>query len=273
MKRSAASVARTALLAFVGACAPLATTPDDAALDRDVGAESLDAMPASCSAASEVVHFDTTDGVTLEADLRTTGAAGAPAVVLLHMIPPSNDRHNYPPAFIDALISRGIDVLNVDRRGAGGSTGIATEAYTGPNGRLDASAAIAFLAAHACAIDRERVGIVGASNGTTTMLDYTVGLTPSEIRPRALVYLTAGTYTENQHLFADGRATLDPIAALFVFATSERAFSVALMSGAPATWAFREYDPGAHGTRIFSADGSSIEVVADFLARALGAAP
>ena len=274
--RSSAPLEVAIAFALVSACGGSPPGPiEDAASARDsaTGATDAgsDAFASACAETTEVVHFDTSDGVTLEADLRVPGVAHGPSVVLLHMIPPGNDRTNYPSVFIDALLAHGIAVLNVDRRGAGGSTGIATEAYTGPNGRLDADAATTFLLAHACAFDRDRVALVGASNGTTTILDYAVTADAASVHPRALVYLTAGSYTENQHAFVDYRALLDAIPSLFVFATSERAFSAALMTGAPPAWEFEEYAPGAHGTRMFAAEPASVGVVADFLARVLGA--
>jgi pimeloyl-ACP methyl ester carboxylesterase len=225
----------------------------------------------SCPQATEVVHFVTDDGVTLEADEYTTGEAMAPAVVLLHMIPPANDRTNYPPGFIEALLAKKIRVLNVDRRGAGASGGVAEDAYLGPNGKLDAKAAFTFLTQGECGADPLRVGIVGASNGSTTALDYAVAAAQdsSLLFPSALVFLTGGTYTENQNKVSDHRDDLEPLPLLFVFSAAERDWSAALMPGAPSTWTFQEYDPGDHGTNMFSARPESIALVADYLADVL----
>jgi pimeloyl-ACP methyl ester carboxylesterase len=263
---------RLFLLAILSACTSStpppqnddASTPEDARAQetRDAEASSDAEAPSACTRSGpELVRFTTDDGVTLAADLYTSGDRGGPAVILLHMIPPSNDRTNYPAAFIEALRSRGLSVLNVDRRGAGDSGGVATEAYQGPNGKLDAKAAAAFLAAHACAFDPNRVGIAGASNGTTTALDYTVIAAPA---PKALVFLTAGTYTENNNRIRDQRAKLDPIPILFVYSTQERAFSAAQQTGAASAWEFEEYANGDHGTRMFAARSESIERVAEF---------
>lgn len=180
------------------------------------------------------------------------------------MIPPSNDRSNYPRAFIDALTSAGITVLNVDRRGAGGSEGVAQEAYEGPKGRLDVVAALRWLNDEApCAIDGSRLALVGASNGTTSILDYTLG--EGALPLRALVLLTGGGYTENQNNIADHRATLDQQHMQFVFSTAERAWSAGFQEGAPQIWNFEEFDPGAHGTRMFGERPESIERVAQYL--------
>ena len=244
----------------------------------DDGAVAADASPpppdsgAVCTAGGpQPVTFTTDDGVTLAADLYTTGKTGGAAVILLHMVPPQNDRTNYPPEFITALVGRGLTVLNVDRRGAGDSGGVALDAYKGPKGKLDAKAAQAFLLAHPCAPGPTRIAFVGASNGTTTALDFTVFAAGDATVPvpAALVFLTGGTYTENQNAMSANRAVLDRLPILFVFSTAERAWSAPFETNAPAAWQFKEYNPGGHGTRMFQAQPRSIDDVAGFLAGAL----
>ena len=162
-------------------------------------------------------------------------------------------------------------MLNVDRRGAGASGGVAMDAYLGPKGKLDASAAQAFLRAHPCAPDPARVALIGASNGTTTALDFTVlaaGGGTARI-PTALVLLTGGSYTENQTTISESRAVLDRLPILFVFSTAERAWSAQFKADASASWQFKEYNQGDHGTRMFQAQPRSIGDVADFLATAV----
>ena len=239
--------------------------PDLGAADLgapDLGAGDL-GIPAACAAPAGPVSLTTADGVGLQADWYPAQSQGAPAVALFHMIPPSNDRGNYPRAFIDALTARGITVINVDRRGAGGSEGVAREAYEGPNGRLDVQAALEWLVTEApCPSDPARLGLVGASNGTTSVLDYVAG---AGARPVAgAVFLTGGAYTENQIALAE--AGLSALPLLFVFSTAERAWSAGFQAEAPAPWRFEELDPGAHGTRMFDTRPESMETVADFLA-------
>lgn len=237
----------------------------DAGPDRDAGPE-LTCDPAG----PVVVTFPTEDGETLEADLYTTGEPNAPVAVLLHMIPPDNDRTNYPAAFITALTSRGINVLNVDRRGAGGSSGTARDAFVGPQGRLDPKAAIDFLAAHDCRFDLGRLALVGASNGTTSVVDYTVfGANASWPRPKALVFLTGGTYTEAQNRISAQRAAFDPLPIQFVYSTAERGWSVGFEPNKADGWVFSEYANGDHGTRMFDVAPQAITDVAAFLEGAL----
>ena len=224
-----------------------------------------------CASGTSVVHFTTDDGVTLEADDYSTGELGGPGVVLLHMNPPTNDRKNYPQVFIDAVLGKNIHVLNVDRRGAGGSQGNPQDAYLGDKGKYDAKAAVEFLAKGGCALDPQRIAIVGASNGTTTALDYTVyaSTEPSVPFPSALVFLTGGTYTESQNEIAAHHDVLDELPILFVFSTAEAAWSSAFEPGAPPAWTFAEYDPGDHGTGMFTAEPASIDKVAGYLASVL----
>lgn len=229
--------------------------------------------PIACDADSEEVFFSTLDSVTLFADYYPAPVQEAPAAILLHMIPPNNDRTNYPAEFIEALSANGITVLNVDRRGAGDSAGVALEAYEGPNGALDAEAAMAWLRDMApCGVDTDRVMIIGASNGTTTTLDYAVyaadeAEAPS---PAGLVFLTGGGYTENQNRLANHReGVLAEMPLLFVYSTAERAWSAAQEAGAPERWAFAEYAMGDHGTRMFAAQPESIQRVVEFVSGVL----
>ncbi|MCC6900595.1 MAG: alpha/beta hydrolase [Polyangiaceae bacterium] len=226
---------------------------------------------AACANQPSVVSFITDDGVKLEADDYPTGEGLGPSVVLLHMIPPANDRSNYPKAFIDALGKKKIRVLNVDRRGAGASEGVAQDAYLGANGKLDAKAAVQHLLSGQCGVDPLRIGIVGASNGTTTALDYAVyaAENPDQPLPSALVLLTGGPYTENQNVLGAHHDQLDPMPIQFVFSPAEGAWSQGYQKGAPATWRFEALDPGDHGTKMFDANAESIERVAGFLAEVL----
>ena len=92
-------------------------------------------------AEAQVETLKTRDGVTLKADYYPA-SPGAPGVVLLHMIPPHWERSSWPTEFIGALHKRGWSVINIDRRGAGESGGVAKEAYEGENGRYDVEAAV-----------------------------------------------------------------------------------------------------------------------------------
>ncbi len=268
---------RWMVLVCVGA---LVACGDDSSLETDAGVDaSSDPVDASepsdigiadagCALpAPSVVRFTTEDGLMLEADHYPV-AAGSPAAVLLHMIPPSNTRANYPSSFIEALYCRGITVLNVDRRGAGGSEGEPVDAYEGPDGVLDAKGAVEWLLADALAPDETRIGVVGASNGTTTLLDFTVfaEMARTVEEPRGVVLLSGGSYTTNQNELSE--TVLGPNA-LFVYPAGEAGWNETVAATAPASWRFEEIDPGAHGTMLFSVAPETETLVADYLAEVL----
>ncbi|MGH1342184.1 MAG: alpha/beta hydrolase family protein [Nannocystales bacterium] len=221
------------------------------------------ALPPACEGDPAVVTFETADGVALEADFVPSGQASGKAVVLLHMIPPSNDRRNYPAGFINALASAGYSVLNVDRRGAGGSAGDATAAYEGPAGKEDALAAVAWLARSACAIHADEVVLVGASNGTTTALDYTVA---SQTPPRALVFLSPGAYTENQNAVAEHAELLSGLSVFMGYPDNERRWPESVRAVSGETWEFHQYDGGSHGSRLFMSNKEVTNDILGFLA-------
>ncbi len=257
-----------AQLADAAVVADDAASQADAAVDPDAweapDAAVPDMAPTEGCADEEasVVELTTDDGVRLVADFHPGPATGR-AVALFHMIPPSNDRTNYPTGFIHALVERGFTVINVDRRGAGDSDGDAREAYTGPNGRLDVKAAWDHLLAPGCGVRAEQVGLVGASNGTTSVLDFTAD--PFLPRPAAIVFLTGGGYTENQTAIAANGDALSTLPIDFVFSTDERAWSAGFAGDAPEVWNFDEYAPGGHGTRMFGVQPDSVTAVADWL--------
>jgi pimeloyl-ACP methyl ester carboxylesterase len=227
--------------------------------------------PPASSPGCTVVTLPTSDGLTLAADHCPAARPGAPVVLLLHMIPPHHDRSNYPPALRSKLLAAGIEVLNLDRRGGGDSQGDPKQAYTGPHGVKDVQAALDWLRTHSAA-DLDRWACVGASNGTTTCLDYTVKALDAEgLRgPSALVFLTGGAYTENQNRLLGGPATSVP--ALFTYNAREAEWSLAAKAGGPAElWSFAAYEPGGHGTRVFEANPESMDDIVRFLASHLPA--
>lgn len=209
----------------------------------------------TCDRTERVVSLETTDGVTLAADYRPGAAPDAPAIVLLHMIPPSWDRTSYPPRVRQALAATGAAVLNVDRRGAGASTGEPRDAYEGAGGRLDVEAAVRFLLAdEACPVDAARLMVVGASNGTTSALDYAVGHDASLPTPARVAWLSPGTYTENQTTIEAHREALDALPLLIVRPDDEP-WSERFDDATPAAWSIVTVPDGAHGTQNFD-DGA-----------------
>ena len=199
----------------------------------------------------------TRDGVDLVADLYP-GDTGANGVVLLHMTPVGGaTRQDWPGSFVSSLREQGWWVIRIDRRGAGDSGGVGQEAFEGPKGKFDVEAAVKLL-------DERGAGapaLIGASNGTTSALDYTVWAGSEGLpEPVALGFMTGGTYTETQNALVG-----ITIPAVFTYSTAERTWSVSKEPGAPASWSFLEYDGGAHGTRMFDAKPEVAEDLVAFL--------
>jgi pimeloyl-ACP methyl ester carboxylesterase len=193
-----------------------------------------------------VVELETSDGLTLAADCLPAPTCGAPALVLLHMIPPTWDRSSWPQDFRQRLVDAGLTVLVLDRRGAGASEGDPQDAYEGPDGWRDVEAAAVRLRADGWG----DLSILGASNGTTSLLDYTVWAPAQDLpEPVSVGFMTGGAYTENQHPMS----ALPPIPAIFTYSTEERAWSEAQRALDPGDWIFHEYPEGDHGTRMFDA--------------------
>jgi pimeloyl-ACP methyl ester carboxylesterase len=194
------------------------------------------------------VTLTTRDGVTLVGDYYPAEAAGSPGVVLLHMIPPSWDRTSWPDTFITALSEAGYAVLNIDRRGAGESGGSAEDAYEGEWGRYDVEAAARLLAEDGYG----DLVVIGASNGTTSAIDYAVWAGGEGLPvPSVVGLMTGGSYTEAQTDMADYAALAIPT--VFTFSTAERAWSVAQEPLDPGSWLLLEYADGDHGTKMFAA--------------------
>jgi pimeloyl-ACP methyl ester carboxylesterase len=195
----------------------------------------------------EVVQLRTTDGVALEGDLYgQPDPVDGPGFCLLHMIPPGNDRTGWPLSFIEALRAQGWGVLAIDRRGAGASDGDPKEAYTGPNGVFDVEACIGALT------DRGYgpIAVIGASNGTTSMIDYAVWAErEGGVSLAAMGFMTGGSYTEGQ----TAMEAVPAVPAVFTYSTAERGWSVDQQGLHDDVWVFEEYPQGDHGTRMFEA--------------------
>jgi pimeloyl-ACP methyl ester carboxylesterase len=217
--------------------------------------EDVDAV-VETPATPTVVELTTRDGVALVAD-HYEGEADRPGVVLLHMIPPQWTRTSWPTTFIDGLREKGWSVVVLDRRGAGDSEGVAEEAYTGENGRYDVEAAAKLLAGSST------LAVIGASNGTTSTLDYAVWAASEALPvPVALVMMTGGGYTEAQTQME----AVAGVPTLLTYSTEERAWSADQEDGA---WVHEEFEGGAHGTQMFEAKPKVSEKIVDFLAEHL----
>jgi pimeloyl-ACP methyl ester carboxylesterase len=234
--------------------AALACTSANPPVDTDTGEEGETgetgdtAVELGTPPEVERVELTTDDGVVLVGDYYGQ-TAPTPAVLLLHMIPPNYDRGSWPNRFIELLRDSGFSVLALDRRGAGESGGDAVDAYTGELGVNDAFAAAAFFETQ----EATSISIIGASNGTTTTMDYAVEAEGAGWpAPRAIVWMSPGSYTESQHRLAE----LEMADVLELYPTSEASWAERAAGKAPQgeAWTLIEYDPGSHGTDLFMSD-------------------
>jgi hypothetical protein len=220
----------------------------------------VDTVPEWAQPDSGVIQLTTSDGVDLVADYYPSETEGASAVILLHMIPPNWDRTSWPDTFISALGDKGWAVIVPDRRGAGDSGGLASEAYTGAKGKYDAEACVQRVVDDGYG----DIAIIGASNGTTTTLDYTLWSLTDETdlpTPVALGFMTGGGYTEGQNSMSD----LGVLPSIFTYSTEEKGWSVDQQALSHDEWMFNEYPDGSHGTQMFNSKPEVSDDLVGFL--------
>jgi len=211
----------------------------------------------SSSATPETVSIDSPDGVKLAGSFFAVSKANSPAVLLLHQW--DSDRGSYD-TFAKRMQATGFAVLSIDGRGFGDSTTKAdgsavTAGQTDADVKAmlgDVGAAFEFLSKQQN-VDPKRVGIVGASYGSSLAIIYAadhpdvaaVGLlSPGrnyfgsmEIEPaikkygkkRPLIFL-AGT---------DDKDSANASSAMMKLAADD------------SPWSFEVLEGGGHGTVLF----------------------
>jgi predicted alpha/beta-fold hydrolase len=235
----------------------LALACTDTSSNTDEGVDSPGEEPEWMAPTGGVVTVETRDGVTLEADYLPSATQG-PAIVLLHMIPPGNTRADWPDSFQEALGAQGWSVMAVDRRGAGGSGGDAVDAYQGEAGKYDVEACVKRLVDDGYA----QIAIIGASNGTTSMVDYAVWAEGESLPvPLGLAYMSGGAYTESQNQME----SVPQVPMAFLYPPNEAGWSEGNQDLDPGTWRWHSYENGDHGTRLFGTPDAA-QVESDLLA-------
>lgn len=149
------------------------------------------ASTATAVSNSAIVTIDSPDGVKLVGTVYQATKPNSPALLLLHQW--QSDRHSYDE-FAKRMQSRGFAVLSIDGRGFGESTK-RMDGSTVAAGRTDADvkamlgdvgAAFDFLAKQPN-VDPNRIGVVGASYGSSLALiygaDHSKGLAVALISP------------------------------------------------------------------------------------------
>ena len=125
---------------------------------------------------AQTVAIDSPDGVKIVGSFFESARANSPAVLLLHQW--QSDRHSYDD-FAKRLQAKGFNVLSIDGRGLGESVKTADGKPVAPErtdaavkGMLgDVGAAFDFLSKQKN-VDPSRVGIVGASYGSSLAIIY-----------------------------------------------------------------------------------------------------
>ncbi|MFH1419832.1 MAG: alpha/beta fold hydrolase [Planctomycetota bacterium] len=208
----------------------------------------------------QVVTFETSDGVTIEADYyppEVKGKDKAPVAILIHMWPA--DRSSWKP-LVPHLRKAGFAILAYDIRGNGGSTKPAdknlgkrykdgdSEHFN--NAWKDAEAAKEWLA-HQDRCDTTRIALVGASIGCSISLDF--GSRDEAVK--AIVCLSPGT----KYFGVDSKAhikTCGKRAILLMSPEGEYAAVKKLIKASEEHAKGKQYPGGneRHGTHMFSAD-------------------
>ncbi len=233
---------------------PETANPDQLDTDGDgIGDECDDQAAQWQPPEGGVIHLDTIDGITLEADYYPATTANRPAVILLHSIPPGHDRGSWPQDFVVSLADNDWTVINLDRRGSGNSEGNPQDAYEGELGRYDVEAPVSRL--------REDgytgpTAVIGSSNGTTSMIDYAVWMQDDpDLALDAMGFLSGGPYTNTQTDMSDVPA----YPALFM-ATGMEAGWAAIQADLYDEWVFVEAPGNGHGHDMLVQDQAADDV-------------
>lgn len=211
------------------------------AKDTEIAVYTPDPKPTG----GEVVTVATRDSVDIVADYYAASSVDRPLAVFVHMDPTgSSNRDNWPGEVLQPLVDADWAVMVPDRRGAGDSGGTAADAFETVAGAYDIEAVV-------LRAQEDGFGsfvLIGASNGTTSVLDYSaLSADESWPAPDGFVMLSAVSSTTNNHAIAD----MPSVPAWFGFPASEADNNVPWQDADPGDWSFTEYDPGAHGTRMF----------------------
>jgi len=207
----------------------------------------------------QAVHFETTDGVKIEADYyapEVTPGEKAPVAILIHMYPA--DRKSWR-SLTGPLHEAGFACLAYDIRGKAGSAGPPEkrlrEMYEGRDPRLfadawkDAEAATKWLAGRA-ECDASRIACIGASIGCSISLEFA----SREPAVKAVVCLSPGT----NYFGVDSIAHIKKCGkrAILLIAPEGEYEAVEKLIQASGGVARAEKHPGGqehHGTRMFAA--------------------
>ncbi len=250
------------------------SNPPAAATSNSVTANSP--VPESTVGSSSVlqkVTFESADKTVIVGSFLESAKPNSPAVLLLHQF--GSDRHSYDD-FAKQLQAKGFGVLAIDGRGFGESiktsdgktvaVSRSDDAVKGMN--ADVAAAFEFLAKQKN-VDADRIGIVGASYGSSLALIY--GAKNAKVKATAL--LSPGiNYFGNMPTEPAVKTYGDrPLLLVAADDDSESADSVKKLkaSGGNDKYEVKIYAKGGHGTGLFKAKVGLEDLLEQFLTKSL----
>lgn len=262
-------IAALATMLFIG-CQPEGNAGGETgstSAGRDAVARGATVRGATVTAlrgSSEEVRFTTADGIVITGTLYPAGNR-APAVLCLHQW--RSDRRSFA-ALAGSLQAAGMTVLAIDMRGYGGSTKTASGRSVRPDRKAvaDITAAMAFLRAHA-KVDAGRIGIVGASYGSSNAIIYAAG----DPAVRATVLISPGLNYFNE-LPTEGPVRKYKGRPLLVAASSEDLRSIETVDvyrGIDPAMEVTIYPNAGHGTDILDAGVGLDATIVAFLKKNL----
>ena len=219
------------------------------------------------------VTFESADKTVIVGTFFESTKPNSPAVLLLHQF--GSDRHSYDD-FAKQLQAKGFGVLAIDGRGFGESTKTSDgktvavsrsdEAVKGMN--ADVAVAFEYLTKQKN-VDRERIGIIGASYGSSLALIY--GAKNRAVKAAAL--LSPGVnYFGNMPTEPAVRSYGDrPLLLVAADDDSESAESVKKLKtvGGNDKYEVKIYQKGGHGTGLFKARVGLEDLLEQFLTKSL----
>ncbi|HEV8592980.1 MAG TPA: alpha/beta fold hydrolase [Pyrinomonadaceae bacterium] len=227
----------------------------------------------SSSAASGNVNIRSADGLVLVGSIYPSDKPNSPAVLLLHQW--QSDRHSYD-AFAKQLQAKGFNVLSIDGRGFGESTKTGDGKTVTPE-RTDAAvkamlgdveAAFKYLSEQKN-VDPKRIGIVGASYGSSLALIYAA----DHPNVAAVALLSPGlNYFGNMPTEPSIKKYGDrPILLVAADDDKESADSVKKLKadGANDKYEVQIYPKGGHGTGLFGAKVGLENLLEGFFTKSL----
>jgi len=244
------------------------TTGEKASTQNSAPAYGSDHSPAY-----GVFDIKSADGVVLVGSMYPSEIPNSPAILLLHQW--ESDRHSFDE-FAKRMQAKGFNVAAVDGRGFGESVKTADGKTVAPE-RTDAAvkamlgdvgAAFEFLSKQKN-VDPARVGIVGASYGSSLAIIYAA----DNPKVKAVALLSPGlNYFGN--MATEPAVTKYGNRPLLLIAAQDDAESADAVKkldsvGSNDKYQMKIYDKGGHGTGIFSAKVGLEDLLEEFLSKNL----